>query len=255
MCNRQLFETACVAQPGSFLARQRDMLSLLSKRAVLALATGVALMVPTVASAANYSFTPNPADLYDLDHHYMYTWRVDGVNLNGGTITSATISIANIYNWDTNPAELFIHLLDTAVNAGVASYQDNTTGNTLYDNFYYGRVGYSTLVGGSSVGNTLLTSPTAYVSGGNNQLSNSPQNWSYNLTSGQMAILGSYIATGGNFALGFDSDCHFFNDGITFSFTTSGGTSTVPEPASLTLLGLGIAGAVARRRQLKAKAL
>ena len=233
------------------------MLSLFSKRAVLALTTGVALMIPGVASAANFTYTPSPADLYDLDHHYMYTWRVDGVNLSGGTITSATISIANIYNWDTNPAQLFIHLLDTAKNGGVASYQDNTTGTTIYDNFYSGRTGYSTLVA-SGTGNVLLTAPTAYFTpapAGGNQLSNTPTDWSYSFTSAQIASLASFIATGNNFALGFDSDCHFFNDGVTFSFTTTTPGAPVPEPASLTLVGLGIAGAVARRRRLKAIAV
>ena len=58
-----------------------------------------------------------------MDHHRAYTWRIDNVNLpQGQTLTGATLTFHNISNWDTNPNMLFIHLLDTARNAGIASF-------------------------------------------------------------------------------------------------------------------------------------
>ena len=41
------------------------------------------MAVPAIASATVY--TPTPADMGDLDHHYVYTWKITGIP----TITAA----------------------------------------------------------------------------------------------------------------------------------------------------------------------
>lgn len=67
--------------------------------------------------------------------------------------------------------------------------------------------------------------------------------------------LSGYIANGGDIAIGLDPDCHFFNDGVWLEITTGFSTqSTVPEPASWTLVGLGLAAMYQRMRSKKSAA-
>jgi hypothetical protein len=54
---------------------------------------------------------------------------------------------------------------------------------------------------------------------------------------------------GGNIAFGFDPDCHFWNDGIVFSFTTK--PTATPEPTTMVLLGTGLAGLYYNRKRKK----
>ena len=217
------------------------------KKLLVALAVLFVLGLSSSAKADTLTFQPNPVDLNDLDHHSVYTWRVDNVNLNGKTVTGARITIKNIANWDSSANILYMHLLDTAKTAGVTSFVDDpdssNTNVSMTDDFVNTR--YHNMSGwlvANGTADTFLTSRS---------FTTTPTTFVYNFTAAQVQALFAYITNGNNFALGFDPDCHFFNDGIKFEIFTS--ANTVPEPATMALLGTGLAGLYARRRRQQKK--
>lgn len=225
------------------------------RKLVILFAATILLALPTIASANVVTFQA-PAtganlgsggpNQFNLDHHDAYTWRIGGVNLQGQTITGATLTFSNISNWDRNPNMLFIHLLDTARNSGVASFQDAPANQVpvtdIADDFAGTRYLNNPLVAPGTA-NTFLTQQS---------FTTTATNFVYTFTADQLQILSAYFMNGGDIAFGFDPDCHFWNNGITFSFTTCPTTPT-PEPATLALLGTGLAGLYYRRRRQQQK--
>jgi len=193
------------------------------------------------AALAPMTFTPNPADLNDLDHHYSLSWRIDNINLNNISITSATLTFKNIANWDSNPNMLFVYLMDTATQGGVNSLLDHPLSEApignIVDHFANGFVSPALVL--SSTAKTKLFQQSFTTTG---------HDFTYTFTAAQLQILTNYINSGHDIAFGFDPECHFFNDGIIFSMNVV----PIPEVANILPIACLLAGALAleiRRRR------
>lgn len=177
---------------------------------------GLLLLGSGSLSAAVYTFIPSPADLNDLPHEKYFSWGIPWSHPNE-VITEAVISIKGIYDWThENNDSLYIHLLNDP-QLGVKQWSDGERGG---DNW-------------NGKGPWIATWSDPY---------GDPQhkaNLSYSLSSrGLIDDLNNIVTAKGKFGFGFDSDCHYYNDSVKVVITTE----VVPEPTTITLLGIGLAG-------------
>jgi hypothetical protein len=182
------------------------------------------LLFATSSFATTY--TPNPANLYDLDHDYAYSWGIQVSKTD--VITEAVLKITDIHNWKQEDNILYITLFDCLISkgsTGVKTYRDTRTGN-YFDQYTY---------------KLLLDTFT------DNDTGNTEKDYIYRFSRDELTTLNSYINNDGKFWLGFDPDCHYFNKGITLTLTTA----PVPEPASMFLFGAGLMGLAGVSRMRK----
>ena len=178
------------------------------------------LAVPCVAEAYTISFEPDPATLDGLNHYKVYEWGID-VDLPAGEFVSeAVLTFDSIRNWDNNPNDLYVWLLDNAA-LGVTVLTDNQGGGDYF-----------------AARNPLTHTPLVHYK----DLTTTPEDKTYVFTPDEVTALNAYLADD-RIGIGFDPDCHYWNCGIGLELTV------VPEPASLAMLGLGGVVMMIRKRR------
>jgi hypothetical protein len=178
------------------------------------------MIIPCVANAAVFTFEPNPANLWWLDHGSFYTWGIQWQLPQGEVIQEATLNITDITNWDDTVNVLHIHLLDNPP-VGTNHYWDTRSGDQF-------------------AGKGVLIDSFTDTNGGG-----TTQNLSYSFLSlGLLDDLTSY-ASDGVFGFGFDPDCQFWNGGVELVIQTT----HAPVPSTLLLLGSGLLGLVGVNRR------
>jgi hypothetical protein len=185
------------------------------------------------STKAGLVFQPTPNDLLDLPHAEYFTWGIDFTLAPNEKITGAVLTFANIWDWTKESNDhLFVHLLDN-INSGSISYVDNQGGG---DNF----AGKGPLIGSWS-----------------DPLGGKPRNFNlvFDFSSlGLLDVLNNFAATTpvtgkANFGFGIDPDCHYYNNGVTFTMTTETTTpiNHIPEPTTIAMLAIG--GLLLRRKK------
>lgn len=187
---------------------------------------GLSAALTASALAGTYTFQPNPADGNDLDHYKYYSWGLRWSVPENEVIVDAVLTIRNIYDWQVEEDVLYTHLLDNPA-AGFVEYDDGQVGG---DNWAGKgpKIGeWSDPVGGHARNFDLV----------------------YRFSDLGLVDELREFAADGKFGIGFDADCHYFNDGIKLKITTE----PVPEPATMLAMGTGLV-AFMRARKLRRKA-
>ncbi len=199
----------------------------MKKLTIFLCAVMLVLSISGLAGAESYIFEPNDHDLWDLEHKRYYTWGIDFDLPGEETIIGASLFFNDIKNWRYEENDLWVHLLDEVA---VGAYQGNDYGHGQTD--YFDEQG------------VLLNQWE--------DIPNIAQDITYEFDSSELESLSNYLADG-NFGLGFDPDCHFYNNGIKLTIETKESTGAVvtPEPATMFLLSFGFIGLAAFRKKFK----
>ena len=186
-------------------------------------------VIAVSANADVYTFQPVPADLFDLEHSKYYTWKIDSGDFilpSGETIIDASLFFDDIRNYDSGDNKLFVSLLDgNWLWGGLRQYDDKLPGHDD-DNCSYG--GYVPLIT-----YTLPANATDQM---------------YNFSSSEIDTLNSYVLADGDFGIGFDPDCNFYNEGVTLTVETA--HAPVPGAFLLGSIGLSCSGWLLRKRRI-----
>ncbi len=149
-----------------------------------------------------FTFTPDPADISNLDHYQYFEWGIDVSALAGMKIIDMELRIADITNWDDGENILYIHVLDNAP-LGLTKHFDNQRGGDAF-------AGLGALIDEwSDTNGPGVTDDLNYLFS----------------TEGVLTEAWGFCADG-VLAIGFDPDCHFWNCGVELVVTAEEPLST-----------------------------
>jgi hypothetical protein len=213
----------------------------------------------------------DPDDMFDLDHHYAYTWGITsavsdkGLNTytglknqlkvgSGWSVDCVTLTFKDIWDWVVEPNDrLWVNLLDTDYTSAHSGKDLKKGVTTFYDN----ADDIESNLPGSNYFNNKGTSLGYWTdpNGGNEA---KKINYTITFTGTQVSALVAYISNGGatsgsagyaDFGFAFDPDCHYYNTGIELKVVTK--KYYVPDGgASVAFLGAGLVAIAALRRRL-----
>jgi len=193
------------------------------------------------AFAAETVFTlGSEDDVLGLDHYRAYTWGIDlGFSTTDTPITEFVLTFEGIYNYNTAPNILYVHLLDDVTHSGLMIQRDRQA----FGNFFEGR--------GTFVG-------TWTDDRDEKEKIDNPQSLVFEfskITVGNRTlvdILNEYGA-GGYVGIGLDPDCLYKTNVTGFVKTASAppATAIVPTPSAIVLAGIGttVVGLLRRRNK------
>jgi hypothetical protein len=219
------------------------------------------------------TYDGNNSDLRDLPHARAYEWGINYTLAANEKVTGAVLEIKDIYNWNTSPNALFIDLLnDVTVKQDPALVKwDPVLGKQInLTPADYAKLNVNRYVDADDAmsdyfnnwnGGEIALDKLVYQTNGTMKSQRNPgdvsitdgngsalgQNVKITLNSFELAKLNDYLSNNGNFGFGIDADCHFYNSGFKFTMVTE--KTNVPEPASLSLFGLGLLGLLFFRRK------
>ncbi|HVU36572.1 MAG TPA: hypothetical protein VHE61_24240 [Opitutaceae bacterium] len=224
------------------------------------LAVLVSCFAAQFVQASTYSFSSTSFNA--MSHGTAYTWGLQGTpytNLLGSVqnsnmyVSSATLTIYNIYDWTSEPKDvLYVNLLSN-VAAGAHSYTYSSNPST-YDTSFGTDPFSTTSPNYTNVQNHMQFDPAAAgslltFSGNSSDNVTNPGTWSdphggsshnYNLvltfSSANLDLLNQYLSSDSsryspNVGIGFGPDCHYYDSGVSLCITTSPNQPPPPPPS------------------------
>lgn len=180
-------------------------------------------------------YTPTPKDIGDLEHGRYYAWMFNiPVLAPGNSFIEGVLKIEQIWDWTKESNDILqIHLLDEKKSGGTRIGLNPTSSVWRWNDSVYGP-------SDAWAGNPLIGTWTDPYGG----TSAHAVTLTYTFSTLNLLETFNQYAADGKFGIGFDPDCHYYNNKITFTTTTA-----APEPASLVLLGGGLLALAARRKK------